>query len=143
MRRSVDDRLIMILLAEDDPGDVRLAEEALRESAARIVLRAVRDGGQALAYLRREGEYADGPRPDLILLDPNLLGKDGREVLAEIKQEDGLGRIPVVVPTASKAEEDLAAAYDRHANYYIRKPADFHQFTDSREGAGTLLVDYR
>lgn len=119
---------IVILLVEDNPGDVRLTLEALREGKVSNNLIVADNGVEALAVLRREGKYADAPRPDLILLDLNLPKKDGREVLAEIKSDDDLKRIPVVVMTTSKAEQDILKAYDLHANCYITKPVDLEQF---------------
>jgi two-component system, chemotaxis family, response regulator Rcp1 len=121
-------RDIEILLIEDNAGDVRLTQEALKEDKVKNRLNVVRDGVEALAFLRREGGFAGAPRPDLILLDLNLPKKDGREVLAEIKQEDALRRIPVVVLTTSKAEEDILETYGLHANCYINKPVDLEQF---------------
>jgi len=115
-------------LIEDNPGDVRLTSEALREGKVRNTLHAVGDGVEAMAYLRRQGQYADARRPDLILLDLNLPKKDGREVLAEIKKDPNLRRIPVVVLTTSQAEEDILKTYDLHANCYITKPVDLQQF---------------
>jgi CheY-like chemotaxis protein len=119
---------INILLVEDNPGDVRLTVEALREGKVHNHLSVARDGVEALAFLRREGEFADAPRPDVILLDLNLPKKDGREVLAEIKADERLRRIPVVVLTTSKAEEDILRSYALHANCYVTKPVDLEQF---------------
>ncbi|AKJ00125.1 response regulator receiver domain-containing protein [Archangium gephyra] len=121
-------RPIEILLVEDNPGDVRLTIEALKEGKVRNRLSVARDGVEALAFLRREGSHASASRPDLILLDLNLPKKDGREVLAEIKEDSRLRRIPVVVLTTSKAEEDILRTYDLHANCYITKPVDLEQF---------------
>lgn len=121
-------RPIEILLVEDNPGDVRLAIEALKEAKVNNRLFVAPDGVEALAYLRKQGEYVNAPRPDLILLDLNLPRKDGREVLAEIKPDPSLRRIPVVVLTTSRAEEDIINAYNLHANCYITKPIDFQQF---------------
>jgi CheY-like chemotaxis protein len=121
-------KLADILLVEDNPGDVRLAKEALKESKLLNKLYAVGDGIEAMAFLRQEGEYSDVPRPDLVLLDLNLPGKDGREVLAEIKADETLKRIPVVVLTVSRAEEDVLKSYNLHANCYISKPFDMEQF---------------
>src|SRR2546427_153190 len=117
-----------ILLAEDNPGDVRLTREALKESKVLVNLSVVGDGEAALAYLRREREYVNAEHPDLILLDLNLPKKDGRQVLAEIKSDDKLKRIPVVVLTTSRSEEDILKAYDLHVNCYIEKPVNFDQF---------------
>ncbi len=116
--------VIEILLVEDDPGDVRLTQEAIRDCGVVANISIASDGGEAMAYLRREGRYGDARRPTLILLDMNLPGKDGREVLAEIKAEPDLRRIPVVVLAASQSEDDIAAAYGLHANCYVPKPAD-------------------
>jgi CheY-like chemotaxis protein len=123
-------KIIDILLVEDNPGDVRLAQEALKESKVRNKLYIVDDGVEAMAFLRREGKYGGSPRPDLILLDLNLPRKSGREVLEEVKSDDSLKRIPVVVLTVSRAEEDIMKAYDHHANCYITKPLDFNQFME-------------
>ena len=120
---------IEILLVEDNPGDVRLTIEALKDGKIRNHLNVASDGEIALAFLRRQGQYAQAPRPDLILLDLNLPKKDGREVLKEIKQEKDLKRIPVVILTTSTAEKDIIKTYDLHANCYINKPVDFDQFT--------------
>jgi chemotaxis family two-component system response regulator Rcp1 len=119
---------IEILLVEDNEGDVRLTREVLKDGRIRNVLNVVGDGVEALAYLRREGEYADMKPQDLILLDLNLPKKDGREVLAEIKSDAELRRIPVVVLTTSSSEVDVLSAYDLHANCYITKPVDLDQF---------------
>jgi len=120
---------IEILLVDDSPGDVRLTIEALRDGKIHNHLSVVSDGEEALAFLRHQGQYAKVPRPDLILLDLNLPKKDGREVLRQIKQEEDLKRIPVVVLTISTAEKDILKAYDLHANCYVNKPVDFGQFT--------------
>lgn len=120
--------LVEILLVEDSPGDVRLTVEALREAKVRNQLNVVNDGVEAMAYLRHEPPFENAIRPDLILLDLNLPKKDGREVLAEIKQDPSLMLIPVVVLTTSELEEDILKAYECHANCYITKPVDFHQF---------------
>ena len=121
-------RPVEILLVEDNPADVRLTREALAEHKVCNNLTVAEDGVQAMAILRREGEYADAPRPELILLDLNLPKKDGREVLADIKADDDLKRIPVVVLTISKADEDVLKAYNLNANCYIVKPVDMEQF---------------
>src|SRR5919202_5278493 len=121
-------RPIEILLVEDNPGDVRLAIEALRESKVRNILHVARDGVEALAFLRREDSHADAPRPDLVLLDLNLPRKDGREVLAEIKADPDLHTIPVVILTTSRAEQDVLRSYELQANCYITKPVDLDQF---------------
>ncbi len=120
---------IEILLVEDNPGDVRLTVESLKENKVRNNLNTVGDGVEAMAFLRREGKYSHAPHPDLILLDLNLPRKDGREVLGEIKADGDLRRIPVVILTTSKAEEDVIRTYDLHANCYVTKPAGFEQFT--------------
>jgi len=119
---------IEILLVEDNPGDVRLTVEALKEAKVRNTLHVVHDGVEALAFLRHEGEHAEAPCPDLILLDLNLPKMDGREVLARIKGDPDLRRIPVVILTVSQAEEDILRTYDLHANCYITKPVDLEQF---------------
>lgn len=119
---------IEILLVEDNAGDARLAQEALKDSKILNNVSVVEDGVEAMAFLRQQGAYATSPRPDLILLDLNLPKKDGREVLAEIKSDDRLKRIPVVILTTSKAEEDIIKSYDLHANCYITKPIDLEQF---------------
>ena len=119
---------IDILLVEDNPGDARLAKEALKESKLSNNLYHVEDGAEAMAFLRAEGKYADTPRPDLILLDLNLPKKDGREVLADIKADEDLRRIPTVILTISSDEEDILKTYDLHANCYITKPIDLTQF---------------
>jgi CheY-like chemotaxis protein len=123
-------RLVEILLVEDNPGDARLATEALKDAKVKNNLHWVKDGVEAMAFLRREGKYADAPDPDVILLDLNLPRKDGREVLAEIKQDEDLKRIPVVILTVSNAEEDIIKTYNLHANCYIRKPVDLDQFIE-------------
>jgi CheY-like chemotaxis protein len=119
---------IEILLVEDNPGDVRLTQEVLKDFKVGNTMHVVRDGMEAMAFLHRKGRYADAHLPDLILLDLNLPGKDGREILAEIKNDKDLKRIPVVVLTTSNAEQDILKAYDLHANCYITKPVDLNQF---------------
>lgn len=119
---------IEILLVEDNPGDVRLTREAFKEGKVLNNLSVVEDGAEAMAFLRQQGKYADVPRPDLILLDLNLPKKDGREVLPEIKEDTNLKRIPVVVLTTSKAEQDILKTYNLHANCYVTKPVDLEQF---------------
>ena len=119
---------IDILLVEDNPGDVRLTIEALKEDKLQNNLHVVKDGVEAIAFLRQEGEYAGVPSPDLILLDLNLPRKDGREVLKEIKADGRLKRIPVVILTTSQAEEDVLKTYELHANCYITKPVNLDQF---------------
>jgi chemotaxis family two-component system response regulator Rcp1 len=119
---------IEILLVEDNPADIRLAQEAFKDAKVHNILYTVGDGVEAMAFLRRQGKYADVGRPDLILLDLNLPKKDGREVLAEIKTDEHLKLIPVVILTVSKDEEDILKTYNLHANCYITKPIDFEQF---------------
>ncbi|MCW6005029.1 response regulator [Micromonospora sp. CPCC 205371] len=119
---------IEVLLVEDDPGDVLMTQEAFEEHKLRNRLTVVSDGVEALAYLRREGQYADAVTPDLILLDLNLPRRDGRQVLAEIKEDEQLGKIPVVVLTTSQADEDILRSYQLHANAYVTKPVDFDRF---------------
>ena len=121
-------RPIEIMLVEDNPADVRLTRETLKEGKVRNNLHVVSDGVEALAWLRREGKFTDAARPDVILLDLNLPKKDGREVLAEIKGDRDLGRIPVIVLTISQAEQDILAAYDLRANCFISKPIDLDEF---------------
>jgi CheY-like chemotaxis protein len=125
---EINTRSIEILLVEDNPGDARLTIEAMREAKVRNRIHVVEDGVEAMEFLRRQGRYGDAPRPDLILLDLNLPRKDGREVLAEVKADPDLKRIPVVVLTTSRAEEDVIRAYDLHANCYVTKPVDLAQF---------------
>ena len=128
MSDTVTGRSIEILLAEDNLGDERLTREAFRESKLSINLHVVNDGVEVLAFLQREDKYRDSVRPDLILLDLNLPKKDGREVLSEIKSDNELKHIPVVVLTVSKSEDDIFNAYNLHANCYITKPFDLEQF---------------
>jgi len=120
---------VEILLVEDNPGDVRLTLEALKDGKVLNHLSVVGDGVEAIAFLHQEGAYANAPSPDLILLDLNLPKKDGREVLQEIKDDESLKHIPVVVLTTSKADMDILRSYELHANCYITKPVDFEQFT--------------
>jgi chemotaxis family two-component system response regulator Rcp1 len=119
---------IEILLVEDNPADVRLTQEALREGKVRNILHVARDGVEALEFLRKKGKHAGAGRPDLVLLDLNLPRKDGREVLAEIKADPELKTLPVVVLTTSSAETDILKSYELHANCYIQKPVDLEQF---------------
>jgi chemotaxis family two-component system response regulator Rcp1 len=126
MERTIEP--IEILLVEDSPGDADLAREALEGAKVRNNLHWVKDGVEALAYLYKQGKYAGKPKPDLIFLDLNLPKKDGREVLAEIKRDEDLKRIPVVVLTISKDEEDVLRSYNLHANCFITKPIDLGQF---------------
>lgn len=119
---------IEVLLVEDDPGDVLLIREAFEDNKVANRLHVVADGVEALDFMRQNGEHADAPRPDLVLLDLNLPRKDGREVLAEVKSDDALRTIPIVVLTTSQAEEDVLRSYDLHANAYVTKPVDFDRF---------------
>ncbi|MHB8084550.1 MAG: response regulator [Dehalococcoidia bacterium] len=128
MATNIAGKPVDVLLVEDNPGDVRLTREALKDAKLVINLHVVGDGVEAMAFLRHEKGYASKPRPDLVLLDLNLPKKDGREVLAEIKNDVDLRRIPVVVVTTSKAEEDILKSYDLHANCYVTKPLDLDQF---------------
>jgi CheY-like chemotaxis protein len=121
-------RTLGVLLVEDDPGDVVIAEEALRVGNLATQLDVVNDGVEAMAYLRKEGSYTQAKRPDLILLDLNLPRMSGHEVLAELKADESLRRIPVVVLSTSVAAEDVARSYDLHANVYVAKPVDFDDF---------------
>ncbi len=120
--------MINVLLIEDDPGDVLITREAFAENKVRNQLSVVNDGVNALKFLRREDDYVDAPRPDLILLDLNLPRMDGHEVLADIKSDAELQRIPVVILTTSDAEEDVLRSYNLHANAYVTKPVDFERF---------------
>jgi CheY-like chemotaxis protein len=130
-----------VLLVEDNPGDIRLTREAFREKGIPATLRVARDGMEALAVLRREGEHRSGRLPDLILLDLNLPKKDGREVLAEIKADPALRHIPVIVLTSSEAEQDIAKAYDLHANCFVTKPADLDQFFHVFDAIGEFWLE--
>ncbi|WP_250444975.1 response regulator [Actinotalea sp. C106] len=121
---------IDVLLVEDDPGDVLMTREAFEENKVVNRLAVVSDGASAMQYLRKEGEYADAPTPDMVLLDLNLPRMDGREVLAAMKSDDELRRIPVVVLTTSEAEEDVLRSYSLHANAYVTKPVDFARFIE-------------
>ena len=123
-----DNRPVEILLVEDNPGDERLTREALKEGKVYSNLHWAKDGVEALEFLRRRGRFADVPRPDIILLDLNLPKKDGREVLEDVKNDPELKRIPVVVLTTSKADEDVLRSYDLHANCYVTKPVDLEKF---------------
>lgn len=128
MSNQLDGKPVDILLVEDNPGDVRLTQEVLKEAKVKNDLHVVYDGVEALAFLRREGKYKDMPKPDIILLDLNLPKKTGHEVLSEIKSDDNLKRIPVVVLTVSKDEEDVIKSYNLYANCFITKPVDLNQF---------------
>ncbi|MEV0399890.1 response regulator [Actinoallomurus sp. NPDC050550] len=121
-------RPIDVLLVEDDPGDVVLTKEAFKDNKVSNRLSIVGDGEEAMRFLRQEGDYADAPRPDLVLLDLNLPRMDGGQVLGEIKADETLRTIPVVVLTTSEAEEDILRSYRLHANAYVTKPVDFDQF---------------
>jgi len=123
-------KIIEILLVEDNPGDVRLTIEALKETKVMNNLSVVVDGEEAMDYLKQRGQHADATKPDLILLDLNLPKKSGREVLEEIKQDEELQTIPVVVLTVSQAERDIVKSYQLHANCYINKPIDLDQFVE-------------
>ena len=128
MERDEAGLMINVLLVEDDPGDVLITREAFADNKVRNHLSVVNDGVKALQFLRREADYANAPRPDLILLDLNLPRMDGHEVLANIKSDADLQRIPVVILTTSDAEEDVLRSYDLHANAYVTKPVDFERF---------------
>jgi chemotaxis family two-component system response regulator Rcp1 len=121
-------RPVQILLAEDNPGEVRLVQEVMRESRFPNEVHAVSDGVETMAYVHQSGKYAGAPRPDIVLLDLNMPKKDGRQVLRELKGDPDLRRIPVVIMTSSLAPADIEVAYAEHANCYVRKPVDFHQF---------------
>lgn len=125
-----NNNLVNVLLVEDNPGDVRLTQEAFKEAKMSIKLDVTMDGAEAIKYLKKEGEYENVTTPDLILLDLNLPKKDGREVLKEVKTDDSLKRIPVVVLTTSNAEQDIMKSYNLHVNCYINKPVDFEKFFD-------------
>jgi two-component system, chemotaxis family, response regulator Rcp1 len=122
------DGIVQILLVEDNPGDIRLTQEALKDSHVKNYLNIVKDGVEAIEFLRKIGKYEEKPTPDLILLDLNLPRKDGREVLAEIKTDENLKMIPVVILTTSEAEKDIINTYKLHANCFITKPADLDDF---------------
>jgi chemotaxis family two-component system response regulator Rcp1 len=124
------EQALSVLLVEDDPGDVVIAREALAAGRLSTDLHVVRDGVEAMSYLRKADQFADATRPDLILLDLNLPRKSGHEVLAEVKQDPELRRIPVVVLTTSLVQEDVAKSYDLHASVHVSKPVDFDQFTE-------------
>ena len=134
MKRAIDKKMdtrpIDILLVEDNPGDVRLTKEALRDAKVLNEIHVARDGVEAMQFVHHEGSFSNAPMPDLILLDLNLPKKDGREVLAEIKKDPKLKHIPVVVLTTSKADEDIIKTYNLHANAYITKPVDLNRFVE-------------
>jgi CheY-like chemotaxis protein len=119
---------IQVLLVEDNPGDVRLIREALKKSRFKLNISVARDGEQALAFMRRQGAYADSPRPEFVLLDLNMPKKDGRAVLAEMKNDPSLRKIPVVIFTSSEAENDINMSYSLHANAYVSKPIEIDHF---------------
>jgi chemotaxis family two-component system response regulator Rcp1 len=122
-------RLLEILLVEDNPGDIRLTQEAFTAGDMPHTLHVVQDGEKAIAFLRKKGAYENVPRPDFILLDLNLPRKDGREVLAEIKTDPDLLRIPVVILTTSESDQDILQSYNLHANCYLTKPVGWNQFS--------------
>lgn len=119
---------MQVLLVEDSPGDVRLTQEAFRDAKSHITLHVASDGVEAMAFLKREGAYVDAPRPDFILLDLNLPRMDGREVLAQIKDDDSLKTIPTIILTTSDSEADILKSYQLHANCYLTKPVQFDAF---------------
>jgi CheY-like chemotaxis protein len=135
-----DSRVIDVLLVEDDEGDVLMTREAFEYYKIRNRLHVVSDGEQALQYLRRTGPYADEPRPGLILLDVNLPKRSGLEVLEELKRDDDLLRIPVIMLTTSKAEQDIARSYSLHANAFVTKPVDFEHFIDAIRQIDTFFL---
>jgi len=126
--KSQKDEVMQILLVEDNPGDIRLTQEALKEGTIKNVLNVVKDGVEALDYLKKKGKFMNNPTPDIILLDLNLPRKDGREVLAEIKSDEYLKLIPVIILTTSDADQDIIRSYKLHANCFITKPVDLDQF---------------
>jgi chemotaxis family two-component system response regulator Rcp1 len=130
MSYRLEGRPVRILLVEDNPADVRLTQEAMKEAKVRNELNVAQDGEEALAFLHKEGKHKDAKRPDVILLDLNLPRKSGLEVLKEIKGDDELKAIPVVVITSSKAEHDIVRTYNLHANCYVSKPVDLTQFLE-------------
>jgi CheY-like chemotaxis protein len=130
MTEAMQAEPVEILLAEDNPGDVKLTEKALEKGQVLNNLHVVNDGVEAVRFLRQEGEYAEKPRPDMILLDLNMPKKGGIEVLEDIEDDPSLSRIPIVVLTSSEAEEDIVQSYDLHANAYLTKPVDFDGFLD-------------
>jgi CheY-like chemotaxis protein len=130
MTEPLTGRQVEVLLVEDDPGDVLMTKEAFQDYKVKNQLHVVNDGTEAMAFLRREGDHASAPRPDLVLLDLNLPKMDGREVLQAIKSDPELASIPVVVLTTSEAEEDVLRSYTLHANAYVTKPVDFERFIE-------------
>ena len=135
-----DDMSIEVLLVEDSPGDVRLTQEAFRDSGKPVRLHLVSDGVEAMTFLRREGIYTDAPRPDLILLDLNLPKMDGREVLAEIKKDQALKTIPTIILTTSDDEADVVISYQLQANCYLRKPAHWDAFDNLVKSINTFWL---
>ena len=131
MADSEDGEIIDVLLVEDDAGDVLIIREALEQYRVRNTLHVVTDGEQALRFVRRTGEFADAPRPGMIMLDLNLPRRDGLEVLSELKADPDLRVIPVVILTTSRSEEDVLRSYSLHANAYVSKPVEFEQFMDA------------
>jgi two-component system, chemotaxis family, response regulator Rcp1 len=140
MSQEAADASIDILLVEDNPGDGRLTREILIDQKISNPLHVVENGVEAMAFLRGEGKYAGAPRPGLVLLDLNLPKKDGREVLMEIKKDPALKSIPVVILTASQAEEDVLKSYGLHANYYITKPVNLEQMISVLRTVGNLWL---
>jgi CheY-like chemotaxis protein len=140
MSSEIMTRPVEILLVEDNPGDVRLMQETFKEGKLLNRLYVVENGVEAIAFLKREGEYTDAPRPEIILLDLSLPRKSGLEVLAEIKADRDLRRIPVVVLTTSKAEEDVIKSYDLNANSYVTKPVDLYQFIKILKSIGDFWL---
>ena len=128
LTQAVDSSLLQVLLVEDNPGDVRLTEEAFKDAKVQLEMHVATDGVEAMEFLHREGKYAESPRPDLILLDLNLPRKDGRDVLAEVKGDPTLMTIPVVILTTSQSDVDIESSYMLHANCYISKPVDMEGF---------------
>lgn len=129
---------IIILLAEDNPGDARLTEEAFNDAKLDHELHHVKDGLETLAFLRREGTYADAPRPDILLLDINMPKSDGLDVLQQLKDDENLSSLPVIVLTTSNAERDIAKAYTLNANCFVKKPVDFDEFMEVVRGIGNF-----
>jgi CheY-like chemotaxis protein len=140
MSESFRGEPIQVLLVEDDPGDVLMTREAFKDYKIANQLHVVTNGEDAIAFLRRTGDYVDAVAPDLVLLDLNLPRRDGREVLRDVKSDAELRRIPVVVLTTSDAEEDVLASYDLHANAYVRKPVDFQQFVAAVQAIDDFFI---
>lgn len=141
MSRGPENEPIEVLLVEDNPGDARLAVEAFKDGETKARLHVVADGVEAMEFLRRRDDYADVPRPNIILLDLNLPRKDGREVLAEIKADPALKLIPVIVMTTSKAEQDILESYELQVNAYITKPIDFGEFMETAQAAKSFWFE--